>query len=228
MEEWERFEVGKPSGRPRWEAEGCVPLTTVTHSSHVGPALAIINDGEIRPTLVYDKSKLNTQRILVCWLSPNYWTLGSRYGNIDFRFDFERLIEGRNYYWVEAIKDYKLPACRILVTDIYRDLSTQLKRYDPTLGNGPWWFNKSERKHYYNGRYCLEFMIEAPIPLTMLMSLDFIKHSDQYCAMNRTAPSRCSEFGFSHIQGAARFLTRAAVMGIGLSSLVKGNTRLSP
>jgi hypothetical protein len=54
MEEWERFKVGKPSVRPRWEAEDCVSLTTVTHSSHVGPALAIINDGEIRPSLVYD------------------------------------------------------------------------------------------------------------------------------------------------------------------------------
>jgi hypothetical protein len=220
MEEWEQFKVGEPS-RSRWVNTNCVSFDAVTHTSHIDSALAIIRDQEIRPSLVFDESKLNKQRVLVCWLSPNSWNaVGSRYGNVDFRFDFRKLIEGRNYYWIESIA-YKITACRILITDIVRDLL--LPRYDPTLGNGPWRFDESEGTHYFNNNYCLEFMVEAPIPLSMLASLNFTTHSDRYCALNRSSPNRCSEFGLRDIKGAARFVTRLAVVGVRITRLLKDN-----
>ncbi len=54
MEGWQQIRVGKPSGR----TSDCVPFDTETHTSHIGPAISIINDGEVPPSLVFDKSRL--------------------------------------------------------------------------------------------------------------------------------------------------------------------------
>jgi hypothetical protein len=199
-----------------------VPFDKVTHTAHVETAISIIQSGEIRPSLVFDESRLNKQRILVSWLSPNTWGTGSRYGNIDFAFDFDDLIDGKRYYWVEPIA-YKIAACRILVTDINHD--KQLERYYPIRGDGPWWFDKSTKTHYFNNNHCLEFMVEAPLRLSELRSLDFTRHNNQYCALHRNNPRRCPEFGLSDTRGAEKFLARAATVDLSISKFIKNNDR---
>ncbi len=214
MKEWERFKVGTPANKGF--NTSCIPFDSVSHTSHVATAINIIQAGEVCPSLVSDESILNDKRILVAWLSPNYWGTGFRYGNIRFDFAFDTLIKGRRFYWVESVA-YRIPACRILITDIDRD--SQLPRYDPVTKNGPWWFDSSNAQNYYNNHYCLEFMIEAPVSLEALMSLDFVNHHSDYCAIHRNNPKRCKELGLRSNKGGAIFLTRAIVSGADLTSL---------
>ncbi|MCX5855630.1 MAG: hypothetical protein NTZ24_13850 [Deltaproteobacteria bacterium] len=212
MSEWKKFKVGMPASKGF--NSSCMPFDAVSHTSHVGSAINIIEAGEISPSLVFDESQLNDQRILVSWLSPNHWSNGFRYGNIRFHFSFKDIIEGKKYYWVEAIA-YRIKACRILITDIDRD--SQLDAYDPMSPTGPWWLNSSDGYHYFNNNYCLEFMIEAPVPLSNLKRIDFVDHHSSYCSIHRKNPSRCNELGVHSSKGGAIFLTRAAVSGVDLS-----------
>ncbi|WP_031438130.1 hypothetical protein [Methylobacter tundripaludum] len=214
MNEWKKFKVGVAASSGF--NEDCRRFDSVSHTSHVSAAINIIEAGEVRPSLVFDKSKLNEQRILVSWLSPNYWSTGFRYGNIRFDFSFNELIKNKKFYWVESIA-YQVEACRILITDI--DRNSQLDPYDPTSKNGPWWFDEANDQHYFNGKHCLEFMIEAPISLSYLKKLDFVDHHKNYCSVHRQNPTRCPEFGLNSSKGGAIFLTRAAVTGIDLSQL---------
>lgn len=216
MSEWNKFKVGVPAAKGF--NSDCVRFDSVSHTSHIAPAISIIEAGEIRPSLVFDKSKLNDQRILVSWLSPNHWSTGFRYGNVRFDFSFRDLIEGRRFYWVESIA-YKVKACRILITDIDRD--SQLEPYDPTLKTGPWWFDAADEQHYFNNDHCLEFMVEAPIRLEHLSNLDFVDHHSTYCSVHPNNPKKCPERGLNSSKGGALFLTRAAVAGLDLSSLSK-------
>src|SRR4051794_25924403 len=100
MPAWSKFKVGVPA--TKGFNSDCQKFGTVSHTSHVDSALSILSRGEIRPYLVFDESLLNDQRILVSWLSPNHWHNGYRYGNIRFDFDFQSLIAGKHFYWVEA------------------------------------------------------------------------------------------------------------------------------
>ena len=210
MTDWCRFRVGNVGERT------CALLPFVTHTSHVSSALQIIEAGEIRPSLVFDESILNDRRILVSWFSPNTWHAGYRYGNVQFRFDFDQLVAGKRYYWVEAIS-YEIKALRILITDVDRD--AQLQAYDPSAREGPWWFDKQSGHHYFNGEYCLEFMVEAPVSLDMLTDFDFVKHHREWCSVHRNAPRRCGELNAEEWQGGAWLLTRAVATGIDLSRL---------
>ncbi len=206
---WERFAVGKPSSNPRWTETTCQPLETVSHVAHVDTALDIVQDGRIRPGLVFDKSKLNKDRILVAWTSPNDWSGagGFRSGNISFDFNWETLIKGLNYYWVEDVA-YGIPACRILVTDQYHgDKPDKLERYDPTLGAGPWWHDTSSDKHYWNGNYCLEIMLERELLLSEAIGIDFVGHSRKGCCNDYKT---CPEMGDPAEKGGAKFLAGLA------------------
>lgn len=214
MSEWEKFKVGTPVAKAKGIESSCRLFDSVSHTSHVSSAINIIKAGKIRPSLVFDKSKLNDQRILVSWLSPNHWSKGFRYRNIRFHFSFKDLIEGKKYYWVEAIA-YSVEACRILITDIDRD--SQLVAYDPNSKTGPWWLNSSDGCHYFNNNYCIEFMIEAPVQLGSMKNLDFVDHHSSYCSEHRNNPSQCNELGFNSSKGGAAFLTRAAVSDVDLS-----------
>src|SRR5262249_11522 len=115
-QEWEKYKVGKPSTKPNWINPDCQSLEHIFHVAHIPVALDIVRTGYLMPRLVYDKSKLNRRRITVTWLSPNFWNAGSRYGNVQFVFDWKTLVggEGKFFYWVEAV-DYNPHACRILV-----------------------------------------------------------------------------------------------------------------
>lgn len=216
---WKKYRVGRPSNRRNWTEPSCSPCSEVSHVSHIDVALRIVEDGKIRQGLVFDESVLNVRRILVCWLSPNSWSNGFRYGNIRFNYDFESLVEGKRYYWVEAITAYTPVACRILVTT--EDRSTELQEYDPTVGDGPWWHDSSTGKHYINGNYCLEFMVEGDLSLRKSRSVDFVKHHPDWCSIHRTSPKLCNDLGMHDGHGGARFLMRAASRGIDLSPLKK-------
>lgn len=79
--------MGKPSTK-NWVENDCQSFSNISHVSHINNALNIIEDGVIKSGLVFDKSLLNTERILVVWLSPNDWggAGGFRYGNVRFNF----------------------------------------------------------------------------------------------------------------------------------------------
>jgi len=163
--EWIKFKVGELSTKEDWINPDCQIITKIAHVSHINSALNIVTDRKIRAGLISDKSKLNTERILVTWLSPNDWhgSGGFRYGHIRFTFDWISIIEDMQAYWVESIA-YGIPACRILLTT--NDYSSLLQKYDPSIPCGPWWYDKDTDIHYWNGNYCLEIMLERDLNIS--------------------------------------------------------------
>lgn len=191
------------------DTNACKRITSISHTCHVSSALQILDADEIRASLVYDKSVLNEARVLVSWLSPNHWANGYRYGNIQFQFDFAELVQGKRYYWVEAIDEYKPHALRILITDKIHD---ELSPYDPKLKDGPWWFDTSSEFHYYNGDYCLEFMFEEDISLGKLKGFEFVDHHRTLCSVQRYSSQECTEKLLDGAHGGAVFLARAVAV----------------
>lgn len=139
---WYQFRVGSPAEKENSR----LPLSEIYHVAHLESAHRIVVDGTIRSGLIFDKSKLNKERIQVAWLSPNHWHHGYRYGSVSFIFDWKTLVAGRRAYWVESIA-YGVEACRILLTKKTYDEHHALTLYEPTIGNGPWWFDKKSRTH---------------------------------------------------------------------------------
>lgn len=199
--EWKQFKVGKLSTQKYWSEPSCQSLTKVSHVSHIHSALSIISEGKLKSGLIFDESKLNEERILVNWVSPNDWdgAGGFRYGHIRFTFDWQKLIAGMNYYWVESIA-YGIEACRILITD--KDYSDALHLYDPTLRDGPWWYDESNDKHYWNGNYCLEIMVERDLNLSEVVKLDFVRHHPDFCCL----PYSCGEQKFRRPKAVSIFI----------------------
>lgn len=201
--DWSKYTVGK------WSLKGgnadCSRLPTVQHVTHLHPALTVLREGKIKPQLIYDESRLNTDRILVTWLSPNDWhpAGGFRYGNIAFEFKWEDLIGDMRFYWV-GVMNYSPLACRLLITETDRD--DLLKVYDPTLRNGPWWQSSKTKNHFWNGTYCLEFMYEGELPLTKVSELKFVTHHPTRCSINYRT---CSECGQDGQDAAGKFLAGA-------------------
>lgn len=202
---WAKFAVGATAPTPRWVEPDCQRLTTVSHVAHVPAAIRIIEDGKLRADLVYDKSKLNTERIRVVWLSPNDWhnAGGFRYGNVRFTFDWKSIVDGKRAFWVESIA-YGIEACRILLTD--KDYSGRLVAYDPKNGDGPWSLD-SEGQHLWNGKFCLEIMVEGDVPLDSGTNIDFVQHHDKRCCID---PKTCPYRGWSDDAGGAEFLAVVA------------------
>ncbi len=198
--EWEKFKVGELS-TTRWVNPDCQQLTTVSHVAHIETAKRIFKDGKINSGLIFDKSKLNTERILVAWLSPNHWSDGFRYGNVRFNYDWKTLIANKRYYWVESLA-YGVKACRILVTD--EDRSDILEEYDPTRRDGPWWFDEINDNHYWNGNYCLEIMIERDVDIDDCLTIDFVNHHLQFCNI---LPLHCEDCGRSNLNAGKRLIS---------------------
>lgn len=200
----------------------------VTHTSHINSAINILKAGEIKQSLVFDESRLNTKRILVSWFSPNEWHTGYRYGNIRFNFNFSDLIANKKYYWVE-VGHYQIPAPRILITDTDNDY--HLERYDPTFKDGCyWWYNAENNVHYYRNDACLEVMIESSVSLEKVSQIDFVDHHTKYCSINRMTPQNCSELGMNRFIAAGKFLAAAISSNTQLKSfenLFKRNFELS-
>lgn len=205
--EWVQFRVGEPSTSPNWTNNDCCPLDEVTHVTHLASSIRVLERKRIAKGLVFDKSKVNTERLLVNWLSPNDWTGagGFRYGNVRFSFDWRELVDGKRAYWVESIA-YGIPAARILITE--NDRSDSLEDYDPAAGDGPWWFDGDSNTHYWNGNCCLEVMFEGDLALSDCVKIDFVAHHSRYCSV---APSDCPDRGVRREQGGALFL--AGILG---------------
>jgi hypothetical protein len=202
---WTPYSVGEPSTRKNWVNPDCQRLSVVSHVTHVNNALEVLRAGSIKPQLIYDKSRLNTRRVLVVWLSPNDWSGagGFRYGNIAFDFDWEKLIEDKRFYWIGAMK-YTPMACRILITE--KDRDEKLMPYLPGNGDGPWRVDEKHEKHYWNGNHCLEFMLEGEIPLSSVSELRFVKHHKLRCSISSGS---CPDRGHDGGHAAARLLAGA-------------------
>lgn len=204
--EWQQFRIDSSNKG----GESCKPLEQVFHVAHLETARRILFDGRLQAGLVFDESRLNKERILVNWLSPNFWHLGSRYGNVQFGFDFSRLIEDKRFYWVEVMREYRPPACRILITD--NDYSDRLEGYDAKQGDGPWWHDIETDTHWWNGRYCLELMVEQNLRLRGdCTGISFVAHHIHQCNMGG-----CRDKGLSRIEAACCFVAR--VLGEGLAT----------
>jgi phosphatidylserine/phosphatidylglycerophosphate/cardiolipin synthase-like enzyme len=156
--EWEDYSVGEPSSNPDRPNADCYPLETIYHIAHVSDAFRIFQDRRIRSTLVGDESKLKKTRSSVTWLSPNTWANGSFYGNVRFDFDWKKLVEGKRFYWVEAMK-YAPVAYRILIAEQKPDLD--LERYRPETDKGPLYYDSKHDKWYCNiDNLTGEFMLD--------------------------------------------------------------------
>ena len=112
---------------------------------------------------------------------------------------------------------YGVTACRILLTKNDYANHPHLIPYDPTEGNGPWWFDEASGTHYWNGEHCLEFMIEHDIEFSALTDIDFVEHHKKQCNID---PKTCPERGVPRGLAAARFLSRLAAHGVGLPETI--------
>ncbi len=219
--EWQKYKVGKPSKKENWDNRDCVSFRKVSHIAHINKAINIISDSKIKSSLVFDKSKLKLERILVNWFSPNEWYNGSRYGNISFDISLKKLIKGKNIYWVEAIKN-KIDACRILNTE---NKYSKYQIYDPFLGDGPWWYDKENNKSYYNNNYCLEFMIEADFVINNNTKIKFVDHSTKYCSETNNNPNACSEFKMSRMKASKVFLSKIIASDINVDKYLYASSK---
>jgi hypothetical protein len=210
--EWLEFKVGKVSTQTNWTNKDCQPFSTITHTTHIEMFFNMLDDGAILPRLVYDESKLNTKRILVVWLSPNTWGVGYRYGTIQLELDWTLLIKDMRIYWVERITKYKINALRILLTDQNRD--TEFEEYNPEDRTGPWWYDKESDVHYFNGKYCLEIMVERSIPLKQIKGFQFVNHHRAWCSRYPKQPTKCSELGINSHKSSISVLAQILKRGI--------------
>ena len=156
-------------------------FSKVYHITHLSASKYLIESKRIIPQLVQDKSKLNTERIKVVWLSPNTWTDGSMYGNIRLSFDFNKLIKDKKFYSVEVMDTYNPTACRILITSKNYNAHELLSPYNPANEyDGPWHID-SNGKNYYHENYNIEFMFDDDLLLNDASKIDFVKHHTRLC-----------------------------------------------
>jgi hypothetical protein len=203
-EPWAAYSVGKLGTRKNWTNPDCCPLDEIFHVTHVHQAISIVRDGGIMPGLVGDESILKQSRLTVAWLSPNDWSGagGSRYGNVEFVFDWAALTRDRNAFWVEAITDYSPTACRLLISK--REKVENLLPYDPDVRSGPWWHNKDTGSHYWNGRYCLEILLTRRLSLENIKEIRFTQHHPERCCIS---PGSCRDAGVTEDDGGAIFIS---------------------
>lgn len=100
--EWEAYACGIPKKADDFSDGSCLELTEVHHVVHVPEARRILEDGWVKAGLVHDESRLKSSRMCVTWLSANTWVNGSIYGNVQFTFDWRRIVENRRVYWVRG------------------------------------------------------------------------------------------------------------------------------
>lgn len=212
---WQAFRVGTPSTNEYWVNADCSKFTTVTHVTHIANALTIIPGKVINRQLITDESKLNDRRLLVNWVSPNHWATGFRYGNVAFSLDWQTLIEGKRFYWVEVMP-YSIKACRILITDKDYDNDPDMIPYHPKAGDGPWWWDEPNAKHWRNGNHCLEFMLEFEISIATCAEISFVTHHNDYCCIDRNS---CQDKGMSEQLAAYRFIAGSVGQDVNVDNL---------
>ena len=172
----------------------------------------MLEDGRIRPSLIWDESRLNNTRTCVSWLSPNHWANGSLYGNIEFHFDWRELIEDKKFFWVEAIA-YNPPAFRILITDKKR--VGDLEPYPVESGNGPLFLDKASGQWYWNSNLTGEFMLDEDLSLRRATRIGFCGHHPNICRKDGNA---CGDRDLKWIQAGAQLIAKAIGQGVLRSS----------
>jgi len=212
---WETHKVGVRSKRRGWVEPNCVSLTTISHVTHIANALEITRNGEIAAGLVYDESTLNNTRMTVVWLSPNEWSNagGSRYGNVEFVFDWKTLVDGAYAYQIE-VQEYNPRAFRILLSE--QNLDTLYQRYDPEVSAGPWRFDRDADEHLWNGQICLEVMSHKSIQLAKCLRTEFITHHSYRCCIS---PNGCVDRGLNSYKSGALFISGAIARQLNVTSL---------
>jgi hypothetical protein len=187
---WEKYKLTRHN-----QAE----FDDVSHVTHLDTGLKILKDKKILPSLVRDESILNTDRIEVNWLSPNYWVDGFRYGNVRFKFEFDQLAKDKYIFWVEEMKKYSPIAVRFLISKTGYD-DNRLRYYDPRTDQGP--------LQYIHGKWIrhnditLELMVDEPLKLRNCKGVDFVKHHHSLCCISDS----CAQAGMSTFQASAQFL----------------------
>ncbi|HEX8578739.1 MAG TPA: hypothetical protein VF655_04000 [Allosphingosinicella sp.] len=206
---WEVFAQGKgpPSAtNPKWGA-----LQELTHGTHLNAASRIAEDGKITGALIYD-GKLKATRTEVIYFSPNTWSDGSRYGAFEFAVHWDTLLRGRTLYWVEAIRSYKIPIYRFLLSS--RDVSALgVTPYDPDTDAGP--IRRVGADWFWAQGFVAEIVIDETLPLSNVFQMNFVRHHEHYCSLKR---SSCPEAGYSKSwRNHAAFM--AFLLGTGLMTL---------
>ena len=186
MPEWKRYRCSVTPD-PERASDSAAGLSTVHHIAHLPTARRILEDRRLRAGLVYDESKLNRSRIRVTWLSANNWHPGSFYGNVQFTFDWADVVDGQDFYWVEAMTQYSPTAYRLLLTNRDMNRSPDVEPYDPNSDKGP--VRRRKERWFWNDRFTSEFMLEADIPLRKCTGLGFVSHHPAIC---RTHPRVCN------------------------------------
>ncbi len=206
MNEWDTYKIKIP--KPGERENDVSVLEEINHVVHPAAARRILEDGRIRAGIVYDESRMNATRHQVVWLSANTWAYGSIYGTVQFTFPWEKIINGRRMYWVEAMS-YGNPAYRLLVTDKDVRHLTFLTPYNPEVDKGPVRFR--DGKWYWNHRYTSEFMVDSDLNLTDCIGFKGIEHKKDGC---RIYSSSCQEREVPHYTTSGRML--AFVLGGGI------------
>ena len=191
--------------------KGCLPLERTGHVTHVETALQIFRTGEVRPGLVREgDSRLDAVRVEVLFTTPHDFSIphGCMFGTVCFEFDWQRLVEGKNYYWIGA-KQFSPYRPRILITDEFRP---EYMPYDPAT-KGPWWRRKKTGLHYWNGHYPPEFLFEATIPVSEIKQLRFVAGHER--CRSKPCPDK------NHERGAAAARLLAGVCHRDLFSMTR-------
>ena len=211
---WEEFARGRGTP-PTEDFDDWRTLNELTHGTHLTAASRIAEDGQIAGGLIYD-GILRQTRTEVVYFSPNSWGDGTRYGAFEFVVDWETLIQGRQIYWVEAIKSYTIPIYRFLLSR--RDVtSLDVRSYNPESDIGP--IRKVGGVWYWAPRNVAEIVIDEALSLADVRRVNFVKHHDRYCSLKR---SPCVEAGWNK-----SWRAHAAFVGMLLArGLINGNDLL--
>lgn len=179
-----------PKGALR-QGHGCTRLDALYHVAHLADAVRILEDLRIPARRVDDDSVLDSHRVSVVWTAPNRWpSTGSRYGTVEFAFDFARLVEGRRLYWVEGVERRRRGTCRLLVSGGDVD-GLPVRRYDPERTRGP--LRLVDGQWFWRDDLELELMVHEDLPISSCDVVSVVAHHRQYCQGGPVA--RCPDAG---------------------------------
>lgn len=199
---WQQFRiVGEDGSVPRWSPQ-CVEFPQhVSHVTHLHTAVHIVGCNALFPRLIYEQSDHRERGLNIIWLSTRSWKNGSRYGSVSFDFEWKKLLKGRRAYFLEVVHAYKQSATQILLTRREYDMPV----YRPSRGDGPWWWSKKDKKHYWNYDTTLEFAIDEPLSMEDVDRVSFVKHHPTFCT-----GLTCNARGLEVDAAAGRFIAELA------------------
>ncbi|MGO8595594.1 hypothetical protein ACDA55_07700 [Rhizobium ruizarguesonis] len=207
MNEWKPYKIRCPA--PGKTGKIGSPLEMVHHVAHLKDSRRILEDGFLRAGLVNDNSRLDTARNCVTFLSANTWAFGSIFGNVRWSFDWNSIIDGKHFHWVEARPGKAYPTYRILISS--RKSVPALTPYDPAVDKGP--LRRRGSDWYWNGDNIIsEFLFDGDIPIADCKEFDVVDHHATYCHR-----SECQDKGRYRPKAASQ--TIAFILGANIRSV---------